>query len=87
VLYSISILTASVSTLTTTSSRRADDRTRRDRTDITSEHWELQIDALVVSYLEWKAGGEKSGHDGHATSTEPHAAGLVVEELDIFCKY
>jgi hypothetical protein len=47
----------------------------------------LQIDALVVSYLEWKAGGEKSGHDGHAISTEPHATGLVVEELDIFCKY
>ena len=41
----------------------------------------------MISYLKWQAGGEKSGSDGHAVDTDPHTARLIVEELDVFCKY
>ncbi|KIM76723.1 hypothetical protein PILCRDRAFT_12594 [Piloderma croceum F 1598] len=66
--------------------RRVDDRTRRDRTDVCSENWEKQTDALVVSYLEWKAADEKMDSEGSAADNDDHTIGMrvIVEELDVF---
>lgn len=67
-------------------SRQTDNRTRRDRVDIRSKHWDWQIDALVVAYLEWRA-SENAKCNSEAEML-PAATGhkVVVEELDIFCE-
>lgn len=68
------------------SSRRLDSRTRRDRTNIASEQWGLQIDALVASYLEWRVNNGSLESDGPAANTA-NLPVVTVEELDVFCEF
>jgi hypothetical protein len=52
-------------------------------------HWEKQADALMVSYLEWKAADEKMDSESSGADKDDHTTGarVVVEELDVFCEY
>ncbi|KAK1216235.1 hypothetical protein PQX77_021149 [Marasmius sp. AFHP31] len=54
-----------VSQLLSHSNRRADDRTRRDRTEKQNQSWARQHDALVDAYLQYKEFGPQQGqrHD------------------------
>ncbi|KAH7904735.1 hypothetical protein BJ138DRAFT_1106572 [Hygrophoropsis aurantiaca] len=48
-------LAQQIADLTGFVSRRVDPRVRRDRIEIQTQHWDLQIDRLVTAYLDYRA--------------------------------
>lgn len=68
-------------------SKQVDHRTRRDRTELATQSWLLQIDRLVEAYLEFRSRQGEDGKQVHSNAMETDATGsLTIEVVDIFCK-
>ncbi len=64
-----------------------DDRDRRDRMEIQTNYWDIQMSHLVKAYLKYLSGSDDAG----GTSTPPLADGALapsftIKVLDMFCK-
>jgi hypothetical protein len=54
--------------LTSSTSRYVDHRTRQDRTENQTDHWDLQLDLLVDAYLDYRS---RDSGDGMPTFEDP----------------
>ena len=71
--------------LTTKSSRRVDDRDRRDRTKRNTENWAIQMDFLVQAYLDFRSAQGVDGLNTNAVGNEG-AESSSMDVIDLFCK-
>lgn len=68
-------------------SQRYDPRTRRDRIELQTEHWLMQIDKLIDAYLTFQANSEYDGLANQAVAMEPTTppSVITIEVVDLFC--
>ena len=68
-------------------SQRHDPRTRRDRIELQTKHWLMQIDKLVEAYLIFQANSEYNGLANQAVTIEPTTppSFITIEVVDLFC--
>lgn len=72
-------------------SRYVDPRTRRDRTDLQTNHWDMQMNELVHAYLEYRSRDSGDGlptvlneNDSPSLNTAPALSNI--ELVDTFCR-
>jgi hypothetical protein len=68
-------------------SRRIDHRDRRDRVEIQTAHWNIQMTKLVDAYLDFRcrdAGEGMPDIPSHLNDTS--SPPIIIDVLDIFCK-
>jgi hypothetical protein len=77
-------------------SRRVDSRDRRDRMELQNSQWDMQMDRLVIAYLDYiAAAGEDMmvPHDNLArtendqTTGNPSDPQSKVDVVDMFCEF
>ena len=69
--------------------RPCDDRDRRDRIELRTNHWSAQLPRLVEAYLEFRSRHSSNDFptlDGNEQTTTPLNAIHDIELVDLFCK-
>ncbi len=66
--------------------KRIDYRDRRDRTELTTKHWQAQLDILVRAYLNFRM---RQGADGLLANpvVDDSAPLIEIETIDLFCMF